>query len=79
MIYVFCQAQNVCYQVPKSILHPWSTLTVSLTVRYVFFLLMTSLRADAEISIFGEICTPNAGVIGWYRAKVLMALKNHWY
>ena len=55
-----------------------STLTVSLTVRYVFFLLMTSLRADAEISIFGEICTPGAGGIGWYRAKVLMALKIHW-
>ena len=43
----------------------------------VFF--MTSLRADAEISIFGEICTPSAGGIGWYRAKVLMALKIHWY
>ena len=48
----------------------------SVTVRYLIFLLMTSLRADAEIFIFGEICTPGAGGIGWYRAKVIMALKN---
>ena len=51
----------------------------SVTVRYPIFLLMTSLRADAEIFIFGEICTPGAGGIGWYRAKVIMALnKIHW-
>ena len=53
-----------------------SNLTVSLTVRCLIFLLVTFLRADAEMIIFGEICTPGAGGIGWYRAKVIMALKN---
>ena len=53
-----------------------SNLTVSLTVRCLIFLLVTFLRADAEMIIFGEICTPGVGGIGWYRAKVIMALKN---
>ena len=53
-----------------------SNLTVSLTVRCLIFLLVTFFRADAEMIIFGEICTPGAGGIGWYRAKVIMALKN---
>ena len=53
-----------------------ANLTVSLTVRCLIFLLVTFLRADAEMIIFGEICTPGAGGIGWYRAKVIMALKN---
>ena len=53
-----------------------SNLTVSLTVRCLIFPQVTFLRADAEMIIFGEICTPGAGGIGWYRAKVIMALKN---